>query len=1196
MPGSNNRMTQEQFENEQMESFNRMRSNIQARIVELEGAVEGSNEYDELQQLRNDLNDLESNVQSWRTLRNQIAENRQSRSRTPQRRNNPSYLLRNVNLRLDELRNKYDDVRTDPTPEPVPEPAPEPEPEPEPVPEPTPEPAPEPEPTPEPTQDTPSVEGIEVIRKSEIRDRIDAYEQGSTYENEKQIRELSEQIQKILDEHGMTDASGQAVVRENEGQLINENYPEDVRRATEMRNEIRNLAAQRSNTISQRGEDVLPVLRELESLENVPGLDFEAIYASEVDTRIENYREDLARLHRNDPRQQLQDNRRRQREIESRVNEINNLIGGLEPGRDAVRLENLLNERSRLGREYGTLRLREEQWLKLNPTVDMTDEELLQENDRRQRIGEVKANKERLENELQAAEMERQAIRSKYQDGMTQDEEENDPSAELDELEQRISQLRSEIEKADAELANDNSEFKDVPQELITDALDRRAKQNREQERLENIIDELESLQRERAVIKDIEKENDPEYKGGDTPGHGGDGLEHEGGDGSEHGEGDGSEHGEGDDSEREGGDGPEHGEGDDSEREGGDGPEYGGGDDPEHEGEDDPEHEGEDDQKKSPRHWVEIMAETQTQSSGSITTAFHKVGKIQPFRMGLTIWMAPMKLAMKGAGKLFGDVLGRAESKKREMVENVRGLSDEEFEILVNGLTETNMRQYKVNEIYLDAVQEVLEERENAKKQAAINDDNVIKSALAQTEDRMNEIDKELQDPAILPDRKLELESEKAKCAITYSVLNIQHNAAYNREMEADKRMTDFDRGKVGKSTRKMNIQGWFAGSFNPDNREVHQEEAKYRKEAREAADRGDTVAVVEAQRKIDEIQEENTNVIQFLEGTRFESRARINRGKHTVEEVHSRANDADQTKGRELMATAMAAVTFANMYKTWQANQDMQQQVDAHLNQHNQEVRNVNAQNQQVQQSIDNANAHNSQLGQNISATKSSVSSQEINQAGIGEIHRNNAATYSVRHEAEFVRDNTPGIGFNHGGSDEAIHAAQAGMTQARQNAENGGFASIQQEVQASAARVQDAAKDVLPDIQGFTSIAGKSGYINSEYVTNLQSIVNGSPDSFTLLSNLFSSVQKLGDPAQVVGTIGDVSEIAPLVLSTSSGTMMNILPFVTAMANATHLEVQKSKMNLERQRQEQREKQAQKEAKKDEPEKNIDDNDGR
>ena len=1148
MPGSNNRMTQEQFENEQMESFNRMRSNIQARIVELEGAVEGSNEYDELQQLRNDLNDLESNVQSWRTLRNQIAENRQSRSRTPQRRNNPSYLLRNVNLRLDELRNKYDDVRTDPTPEPVPEP------------------------TPEPTQDTPSVDGIEVIRKSEIRDRIDAYEQGSTYENEKQIRELSEQIQKILDEHGMTDANGQAVVRENEGQLINENYPEDVRRATEMRNEIRNLAAQRSNTISQRGEDVLPVLRELESLENVPGLDFEAIYASEVDTRIENYREDLARLHRNDPRQQLQDNRRRQREIESRVNEINNLIGGLEPGRDAVRLENLLNERSRLGREYGTLRLREEQWLKLNTTVDMTDEELLQENDRRQRIGEVKANKERLENELQAAEMERQAIRSKYQDGMTQDEEENDPSAELDELEQRISQLRSEIEKADAELANDNSEFKDVPQELITDALDRRAKQNREQERLENIIDELESLQRERAVIKDIEKENDPEYKGGDTPGHGGDGLEHEGGDGSEHGEGDGSEHGEGDDSEREGGD------------------------DPEHEGEDDPEHEGEDDQKKSPRHWVEIMAETQTQSSGSITTAFHKVGKIQPFRMGLTIWMAPMKLAMKGAGKLFGDVLGRAESKKREMVENVRGLSDEEFEILVNGLTETNMRQYKVNEIYLDAVQEVLEERENAKKQAAINDDNVIKSALAQTEDRMNEIDKELQDPAILPDRKLELESEKAKCAITYSVLNIQHNAAYNREMEADKRMTDFDRGKVGKSTRKMNIQGWFAGSFNPDNREVHQEEAKYRKEAREAADRGDTVAVVEAQRKIDEIQEENTNVIQFLEGTRFESRARINRGKHTVEEVHSRANDADQTKGRELMATAMAAVTFANMYKTWQANQDMQQQVDAHLNQHNQEVRNVNAQNQQVQQSIDNANAHNSQLGQDISATKSSVSSQEINQAGIGEIHRNNAATYSVRHEAEFVRDNTPGIGFNHGGSDEAIHAAQAGMTQARQNAENGGFASIQQEVQASAARVQDAAKDVLPDIQGFTSIAGKSGYINSEYVTNLQSIVNGSPDNFTLLSNLFSSVQKLGDPAQVVGTIGDVSEIAPLVLSTSSGTMMNILPFVTAMANATHLEVQKSKMNLERQRQEQREKQAQKEAKKDEPEKNIDDNDGR
>lgn len=77
-----------------------------------------------------------------------------------------------------------------------------------------------------------------------------------------------------------------------------------------------------------------------------------------------------------------------------------------------------------------------------------------------------------------------------------------------------------------------------------------------------------------------------------------------------------------------EGGDGPEHDDGDGPEHEEGDDTEHGGGDGLEQEGGDGPEHEGEDDQKKSPRHWVEIMAETQTQSSGSITTAFHKVGK----------------------------------------------------------------------------------------------------------------------------------------------------------------------------------------------------------------------------------------------------------------------------------------------------------------------------------------------------------------------------------------------------------------------------------------------------------------------------------------------------------------------------------------------------------------------------------------
>ena len=270
--------------------------------------------------------------------------------------------------------------------------------------------------------------------------------------------------------------------------------------------------------------------------------------------------------------------------------------------------------------------------------------------------------------------------------------------------------------------------------------------------------------------------------------------------------------------------------------------------------------------------------------------------------------------------------------------------------------------------------------------------------------------------------------------------------------------------------------------------------------------------------------------------------------------------------------------------MARNLQANQGLQQQVNDHLNQHNANVRNINSQNQQIQQNIDAANAQNAQLGQDISSAKGVVSAQDINRAGMAEINRNNAATYAIRHEAEFVRTHTPGIGFNHGGSDDAIHAAQAGMTQARQTAENGGFGAIQQEVNNSISRMSDAAKDVLPDVQGFTSVAGKAGFVNSEYISNLQAIVNGSPDTLTYLSKLFSATQGLGDPAQVVGTIGSVPEIPALVLETGSASFTNALPFIAAIGNATHLEAQRSKMNLDRQRQEEKERQSQKQAKKD------------
>lgn len=609
---------------------------------------------------------------------------------------------------------------------------------------------------------------------------------------------------------------------------------------------------------------------------------------------------------------------------------------------------------------------------------------------------------------------------------------------------------------------------------------------------------------------------------------------------------------------------------------------------------------------QKLPRHWVEIMADMQTESSGSIPMYFHNMGKVQPFKMGLTIWAAPIKIVMKGAGKLLGDGLGRVNSKKNKMRKNLIKLAQEnpeEFEILVRGLTETNMRQYKVNEAFLDVVQEVLEAREAPKKQAAIEADNAIKSALATEEQEIDRLKRQLDDPSLTADRKIALQQQLQTHSLVFNTLMIEHAKQYAIQEDVDRRLQDFERGKQAKSTRKMNIQGWLAGSFNPDNRDVHKQEAEYRKTMREAAEAGDTATVADMQRKIDELQKENTHEIKLLQGTRFANRARISRGKHKVEEVHQRTSDADQTKGRELIATIMVGASIANLYQRWQANQQVQQQVNNHLAQHNQQVRTTNAHNQQVQQSITSTNAHNQMVqknidsvnahnqgvnqeimqanqhnqgvGQQISSAQGQVSSQQLQDAGITEIHRNNAATYSVRHEAEFVRDNTPGVGFNHGGSDDAIHAAQPGMTASRTAAESGSMADVSREAAQSAQRAQQAAQQVLPDVQPFTTIPGKGIFVNSEYIENLQHIAGGGTSSFTLLEKLFKSVQGMDQPQLVVGqaqdvtqtvqmvsgTVQDVAEIPGLVLTMPAGSMVNWLPLVASIVNVGHLEQQKA-----------------------------------
>ncbi len=200
----------------------------------------------------------------------------------------------------------------------------------------------------------------------EVKKRIEAYKSGSTLEIEAKIEKLRDDIIAILNEHGLKDANGQARVVEGQGQLVESEYQAQV---DAMRKELRELAATRQSEMSQKGKDVMPVLEELDKIED-------SKIDTEVVSKLESTKKKLSEVRHNDIRRQLLDNRKRQSEIRARRDEINSLIAGLEPGREAERLSELLEERENLDAEFGQLNLREQQWMAIDPTRGMSDDEL----------------------------------------------------------------------------------------------------------------------------------------------------------------------------------------------------------------------------------------------------------------------------------------------------------------------------------------------------------------------------------------------------------------------------------------------------------------------------------------------------------------------------------------------------------------------------------------------------------------------------------------------------------------------------------------------------------------------------------------------------------------------------------------------------------------------------------------------------
>lgn len=828
----------------------------------------------------------------------------------------------------------------------------------------------------------------------------------------------------------------------------------------------------------QKGQDVLPVLDELEILDEIPNIDVRAIYADELLERIEKYKRQLAELENTSG---AQNNSSISNELILQIEDINKQLVEIEaqvkenPNFDAESIERTKLEVKKFNLQKS---LREQL----------------------QKDKESRRNPKDIINEIEGINKQLAEIEAQVEERPNFDAE----SIERTKLETEKFNLQKELKET---LKYENEQEKD---------------NSREKQRLTNIIEELESLYNERIKIKES-KENENENSGIQE-----NNLTQKL---------------------------PED--------------------------------------KKVPKHWVEIMAETQTQSTGSIMQYFHNMGKVQPFRMGLTIWAAPIKLGMKGIGKIVGDGFGKVSSKQNEMVEKLRNLPSEEFETLVDGLTETNVRQYKVNENYLEAVLVVLRERENAKKEIAIENDNTIREALNQISIDRRKTKRELMKP-LSPEKEVDLRIQLERQNMTESMLMAQHVTEYDKQVRADERVINLERAKTGKSTSKMNIQGWLLGSFNPDNRELHTKMAEIYKTRREAEEAGDLFTINESNKRLEDMKDDNTDEIKLLQSTRFASRARINRGLHTAEEAHRKPSDASQNKGRELIATIMAGVAFADLarhtrVKDSQQDQISQQQdkINQQIEQYNAKIKDINESNKSLQNEIDAANRVNAQVSNNINTAKGTVTENDLASAATAEINRNNAFTYAARHEREFLNDNTPGVGFNHAGSDDAIHAAQGSMTSAREASQASGDVNIlMQHAKDTYNNARQTANDVLPDVANFTSIPGKDVFVNSEYVANLQNIVSSSTDSLTMMKQLFDATNQIGDVSQIAGTIQSVSEMSPILLETSTATATNILPFMTSMANLVELESKKAHMQEKKQKD--KEKTKIEEKSKDKPEK--------
>ena len=562
-------------------------------------------------------------------------------------------------------------------------------------------------------------------------------------------------------------------------------------------------------------------------------------------------------------------------------------------------------------------------------------------------------------------------------------------------LQDRLNSIREQIARLEEERQQLEGNQNRAP---LTDAERRRLEQ------LNNIISELESLTRERVT------ERVPVDRTHDDDGHGHDD--------------DDDGHGHDDDDDGHGHDDDDDGHGHDDDDDG-----HGHDDDDDGHGHDD-----DDDGHKhdlTTRGFWRIVADTSydgpqaTSRAITLRNLAHaklgptsiKDGGIGWLGLPVTAVMLPVKLGAKAINAIGNK---KTENQFQEMCANLRDLRDnhpDEWNVLLNGepgpngqnmyglVHESTARQYKLNDLYMQAVMEVLGEETSDRVEFSDNYRAVNQQKAEEIDQRMTEAREAVANTVgnrvqvngrqfNAEDAKLLL-SDKTYCdratiaeiegmendlinagvftreqldrmIANYQAMRQERNAYSSRDISAEslterkvvEQYKAVERAMFNKSRNRDNYGPTFPffklfAKTNPDNRDLIEEMAERHDMVREARGRGDEQTARDQEFEMVQSLEKNTETKHF-------GPIVITRGKAQREKTTVIPSDRDDTRSRQIMANVAltaAVVNFANAMIQNNKIASEQLRLDQEHAAHNTHLDQVNQNNLQVEQDYQNA-----------------------------------------------------------------------------------------------------------------------------------------------------------------------------------------------------------------------------------------------